>query len=224
MEKPDRKDSRAFLLLALVAVAVAVSPANAAGESAPPELTAARTVYLTFDDGPSPRWTPAVLDVLKRHGARATFFVLGSQLRAHPALARRIVAEGHVLANHTYSHVDLTRVDAEHFADEVEQTQALIRKLSGQDERLLRPPYGAANAHVRLLASRLGYRVVLWDVDPQDWRRPGAAAIARRVLAGARPGKVVLLHDGGGDRSQTVAALRTVLATLDARAYSFRSL
>ena len=162
--------------------------------------------------------------MLRRYRATATFFVIGSSARAHPALLRRIVREGHAVGNHTYSHADLTRVPAQRFYDEVDRAQDAIRRATGRTTTLIRPPYGAANAATYALAARRGYRVVLWDVDPQDWRRPGAATVSARVVASTGPGDVVLLHDGGGDRAETVAALEQALAAMTRRGYAFRAL
>jgi peptidoglycan/xylan/chitin deacetylase (PgdA/CDA1 family) len=134
------------------------------------------------------------------------------------------VREGHTLGNHTYSHADLTLLSPARFFLEVDRTAAVVRRLTGRPTRWLRPPYGAVDATTRRLAVRRGYRVALWTVDPQDWRRPGVAAIVGNVLRHTGRGDVVLLHDGGGDRAQTVAALSRVLATMSARGYVFRPL
>ena len=129
-----------------------------------------------------------------------------------------------MLGNHTYSHVDLTRVSDRRFFTELDRTQGLIRRFAGAATHWLRPPYGAVNSRVRALAGRRGYRVAVWDVDPQDWRRPGVSSIVRNVLANTDPGDVVLMHDGGGDRSQTVAALARILETMRGRGYTFKAL
>lgn len=165
-----------------------------------------------------------MLELLRRYDAKATFFAVGSAVDARPALARRIVRDGHMLGNHTYTHADLTRMSAGRFFQEVDRTRMAIRRATGTTTRWLRPPYGATSASTRALAERRGYRLVLWDVDPQDWRRPGAESIAANVLAGVRPGANVLFHDGGGDRSQTLAALRRILPALSARGYAFAAL
>lgn len=181
-------------------------------------------MHLTFDDGPDPRWTPQVLALLRRYDAKATFFAIGRSVEQHPALARRIIRDGHMLGNHTYSHADLTQLTASRFFLEVDRTRDAIRRATGVTPTLLRPPYGAVSRATRALAAARGYRVSLWDVDPQDWRRPGAGAIVGTVLAGVRPGANVLFHDGGGDRSQTLAALRELLPVLAARGYTFAPL
>lgn len=181
-------------------------------------------VYLTFDDGPHPTWTPRVLEVLARHGAKATFFVLRQSVEAYPALAARLVAEGHDAENHTFDHASLDKVDRETFIAEVRDTDDAIHAAAGEEAdpiACLRPPYGAYDAQTSALAAELGKRLTLWNVDPQDWRRPGAEQIAAHLLAHARPGAILLMHDGGGERSQTVEALDTVLRELTARGYTF---
>ena len=181
-------------------------------------------VYLTFDDGPHPTWTPQVLETLARYGAPATFFVLGRNVNAYPDLAARIVREGHEAENHTFDHASLDKVDRETFIAEVEATDRALRAAVGDAVNpvaCLRPPYGALDAATRSLAAELGKKIVLWNVDPQDWRRPGAAQIALHLLTHAKPGAILLMHDGGGDRSQTVEALDVVLSELARRGYTF---
>ena len=181
-------------------------------------------VYLTFDDGPHPTWTPQVLDVLARHDAIATFFVLGASVMAYPELASRIVEAGHDAENHTFDHASLDRMDRATFIAEVEDTDDAIEEATGglvDPTSCLRPPYGAVDAQTNVLAAELGKEVVLWNVDPQDWRRPGATQIARHLIDNARPGAILLMHDGGGVRSQTVEALDTVLRELSQRGYSY---
>ncbi|MGQ9889717.1 MAG: polysaccharide deacetylase family protein [Aggregatilineales bacterium] len=185
-------------------------------------------IYLTFAGGPS-SYTPQVLDLLAQYDAKATFFVVGSQAEANPQLIRRAASEGHYVGSHTQNYANLAGIGREGFINEVEATrQALLRLardlfvLDG-DVRFVQPPYGAADDYTRQHAAELGYTVVLWTVDPQDWRRPGAEQIAAHILAYAEPGAVILMHDGGGDRSQTVAALQIALPQLRAQGYVFRT-
>jgi peptidoglycan/xylan/chitin deacetylase (PgdA/CDA1 family) len=209
----------AFILFVVVStLGAAIShdgPVLAAdtGEAPPPD----KVLFLTFDDGPS-AYTQEILDILAEHDAKATFFVLGGRAAGDPALVDAIYDAGHGLANHTYNHPYLPKVAFARYQAEVTATGAA---LGGRDGGCLRPPYGATNASVYRSAENLGYQVVLWTVDPRDWARPGAAAIATRVIQRASPGAVVVLHDGGGDRSQTVAALRTILAELGGQGYRF---
>ncbi len=176
----------------------------------------AKVVYLTFDDGPHPRWTPQILQVLNQYQVRATFFVVGQQAARYGALARREHAAGHGIGNHTWSHRSLRGVSYARFRQEALRTQQVLGPL---DSRCLRPPYGAMDSHTRQYAHSLGYRLVLWTVDPRDWQRPGANVIAGRVLSQVHPGSIVVLHDAGGDRAQTVAALRMFLPRLRAAGY-----
>lgn len=186
--------------------------------TAAPQPTDDRVIYLTFDDGPDPTYTPQVLDLLARYGARATFFVIGRRAAAHPELLQAIVAGGHTLGNHTYNHPSLAGMGREQVHRELQQTQEV---LGGMGVACMRPPYGAVDPFTATYAAELGLRLVRWDLDPQDWARPGSATIAEHVLARAAPGRVILLHDGGGDRSQTVAALEQILSGLNAQGYRF---
>jgi peptidoglycan/xylan/chitin deacetylase (PgdA/CDA1 family)/GT2 family glycosyltransferase len=179
------------------------------------------TMALTFDDGPDPQWTPMILDVLRQYHAHATFFLIGSKVNQYPDLVRRIVTEGHEVGVHTFTHPDLASVPAWRRRLEVSLTANAIAAATGRPVRLVRPPYssttqavtGDAFAAMRTVAD-MGYLVVLADRDTEDWRRPGVEAIlhAARTGDGTGAGAVVMLHDGGGDRSQTVAATRQLLA------------
>lgn len=177
-----------------------------------------KVVYLTFDDGPFGVWTQQILAVLARYNARATFFVIGRQVPAFSDLVHKAGAMGHTFGNHTYNHATLSGIGRDNFTREVLATEHV---LGPQATRCLRPPGGTMDAAAKAYAAQLGYRVVMWNIDPRDWERPGAGAIADRVLQRVGPGSIVLLHDGGGDRSQTVAALDTILSVLSAQGYRF---
>ncbi|MFE2722228.1 polysaccharide deacetylase family protein [Kitasatospora sp. NPDC059327] len=179
-------------------------------------------VALTFDDGPHPRYTPQVLDVLARYAAPATFFCIGLHALAHPAVVRRISAEGHALGNHSWSHAYLPDLGPAGLADQLGFTADALTHAAGggpRPPRWLRPPYGGRSPELLHTVAGLGLTTVLWDVDARDWSRPGPEAITERVLSQVRPGSVVLMHDGGGDRSQTVAALPAVITGLRDRGY-----
>ena len=184
-------------------------------------------LYLTFDDGPHEAFTAAVLDVLARQDARATFFQTGEHVERHPELARRVVSEGHVVGNHTWSHPDLRTIDGAALRDEIASTSALIARVTGRPPTLFRPPYGRLVATTEDDVAHLGLRTALWDIDPYDYTEPGPDAIVDRVLEEVTPGSIVLLHDGvlakegGGDRSGTVAALETIVSRLTGQGYSF---
>jgi peptidoglycan/xylan/chitin deacetylase (PgdA/CDA1 family) len=175
-------------------------------------------VHLTFDDGPSPIYTPQVLDVLRRFDARATFFQVGREAAAHPELMHAVLADGHVLANHTWLHEDLTRLSRAQFDSTVSRTRNV---LGPRAANCLRPPYGAVNSRVESWAHALGYRIAGWTIDTSDYQRRGVATIVRNALSGVTDGSVILLHDGGGDRTQTVAALPEILTALRDRGFRF---
>lgn len=218
---------------ALEAALASQTPARAPAPATKPRPVIARAahggagepvVYLTFDDGPHPTWTPQVLDVLARHGVNATFFVLGQNVQAYPELTLRLVEAGHDAENHTFDHASLDRVDRATLIMEVRDTDDAIHAAVGDRVdpiACLRPPYGAFDEQTSALAAELGKTLTLWTVDPQDWRRPGATQIADHLLAHAHAGAILLMHDGGGERSQTVEALDTVLGELSARGYTF---
>ncbi len=193
-----------------------------------------RQIALTFDDGPDPAWTPAILDVLAREKVPATFFVTGANALGQGALLRRIVAQGSELGNHSTSHADLSRRSEAAIALELKATERLVEAYTGRAMTLFRPPFlGDADPdrrdelHATRVAARLGYVTVGLNVDPLDWQGPAAAVIARRVIAQVaagtveRPAQIVLLHDSGGDRTQTLAALPLIIHGLRARGYDF---
>ncbi len=178
----------------------------------------APVVYLSFDDGPDPTWTPQILALLAKYDAQATFFLVGTAISAHPELAQSIDNAGHRIGNHSATHADLSRLTAA-------EVRAEIRG-GVPTARCLRPPYGAGahSAIVQREARAAGQSITLWTVDPQDWRQPPATEIARRVLSKTTSKSVVLLHDGGGNRAHTVAALAAVLPELSRRGYQFAGL
>ncbi|MEA2663978.1 MAG: peptidoglycan-N-acetylglucosamine deacetylase [Candidatus Eremiobacteraeota bacterium] len=173
-----------------------------------------KRIAITFDDGPGP-YTPQVLAILKRFHVHATFFELGQQVRAYPAYSRAVLAGGHELANHSYNHPPLPP-----FA-QLRDTSNIIHAATGFRPCNFRPPYGAVNGRLVADAARLKMSTIIWDVDPRDWSTPGTGAIISRVLGGARNGSIILNHDAGGPRGQTVAALPTILSTLKRRGYRF---
>ena len=173
-------------------------------------------VYLTFDDGPS-EYTLQVKALLDQYGMKATFFMIGQQVAQRRDVVRRLAADGFAIGDHTWDHTDLSKASTQRFLSEVDVTRSAIRQVTGRTTTCLRPPYGATNSSTRALAQRDGFKIVLWDVDPQDWARPGVDAIVTNVLDHTRAGSVVLMHDGGGERSQTLAALRRILPTLRSR-------
>lgn len=182
-------------------------------------------VALTFDDGPDPDWTPKILKILREKGAPAAFFVLGTQTQHYPDLVEQIVREGHEVGNHTYTHQNLAEAGDQQIELELNATTRLLEAITGHSTAYFRPPYNSDGTPVdpgELRALRvardLGYLTVTQSIDPDDWEKPGADALLRRVKAQrAAGGSVILLHDGGGDRSQTVAALPAIIDYLRER-------
>jgi cellulose synthase/poly-beta-1,6-N-acetylglucosamine synthase-like glycosyltransferase/spore germination protein YaaH/peptidoglycan/xylan/chitin deacetylase (PgdA/CDA1 family) len=181
-------------------------------------------VALTFDDGPDPKWTPKILDLLKSRGVHAAFFLIGENAQQRPDLVQREFDEGHLIGNHTFTHPDLSRVSTLRMEVELNVTERLLEWITGRQPRLFRPPYHSdealdesQNAQVIAHASQLGYFTLGQDIDPEDFAERDPQAIADRVLAKADKGSVVLLHDGGGDRSATLAALPLILDGLAAK-------
>jgi peptidoglycan-N-acetylglucosamine deacetylase len=222
------------VVIGTVVVAAAKSPAEpatpeppaAAPAAAAPTKTPLPTKYvvLTFDDGPDIEYTPKVLDILEKYDAKATFFEIGQNVQKHPELTKRIHAAGHSVENHTWSHPDLRKLSTTAFQQQIRSTDQVIRAQIGSTPGCLRPPYGGVSAAVRQRAKALGKDLVVWTVDSRDWTKPGTTAIVQRVLKNVHSGSVILMHDGGGNRSQTVAALPTILKTLKAQGYGFRTL
>jgi len=171
------------------------------------------TVYLTFDDGPS-QYTPAILDVLRATHSTATFFELGFRQAQHPTEAAQIRAEGSNIGNHTYNHPDLTKLAPR---------QIQWQLAHGPRSSCVRPPYGTTNRTVERILSRQGLREVLWTIDTRDWSRPGTKHIVKSATGpSVRAGSILLMHDGGGDRSETIAALPYIIATLQQQGYVVR--
>lgn len=172
-----------------------------------------KLVALTFDDGPS-SYTPDILRILRKKRAKATFFMLGDLVAGDPAATRRVLAAGHEIANHSSDHALLPGYS------NLKRANRQIRRATGFKPCLFRPPYGAINSSVQQSAGELGMKSVLWDIDTSDWSTPGSGAIGSRIRS-ARSGSIVLMHDGGGPRSQTVDALPGAIDSLRSRGYRF---
>src|ERR1700676_299459 len=172
-------------------------------------------IALTFDDGPGP-YTPGVLGVLERFHVPATFFAVGKMERYFGAATVREIRDGYVVGDHTETHPAMARLSAHEQHEELFEQIARIELLEGPKPRLFRPPYGSFNATTMRELKALHLLMVLWSVHASDYLQPGVPQIVQRVLAGARPGAIVLMHDGGGNRSQTIAALPTIIRELRA--------
>ncbi|NGO72975.1 polysaccharide deacetylase family protein [Streptomyces sp. SB3404] len=182
-----------------------------------------RSVALTLDDGPHPVWTPKVLDLLKRQHVKATFCLIGPNAQRYPALVKRIVAEGHRLCDHTVSHDEtMDHKSVGYQQRQILEAQRMIDKASGGARvHYYRAPGGAFTPDSRRIAAAHGMRPLGWTADPGDWQRPGTAAIVARAKQQLKPGAVLLLHDGGGDRAESYAALEQLIPWLKGRNYTF---
>jgi peptidoglycan-N-acetylglucosamine deacetylase len=177
-----------------------------------------REVALTFDDGPSP-WTPKLVSVLRRRGVAATFFPVGYGIQRYGRYLQLLKRDGFVIGDHTMTHPLLQRFDLAAQAKEIDGQATLVSGAGLPYPRLFRPPYGSFNLGTIGLLTERRMLMVLWSVNPQDYYRPGAKKIVSRTLAGVHPGAIVLMHDGGGDRSQTVAAVNMLIPKLRKRGY-----
>ncbi|MEU5310360.1 polysaccharide deacetylase family protein [Streptomyces sp. NPDC021562] len=173
-----------------------------------------RQMMLTFDDGPNPNYTPHILDTLAKYDVRAMFFLCGECIVENRELVARMAEEGHVVGNHTWTHPLLTTLDRAEIRDEMESTSDAIQDTYGERPQWFRAPYGAWNKAAFQLGAKMGMEPMAWTVDSTDWTTPGTRTIVDIIESGAAPGVVVLSHDAGGDRSQSVSALREYLPYL----------
>ncbi|HTD10268.1 MAG TPA: polysaccharide deacetylase family protein [Solirubrobacteraceae bacterium] len=177
-----------------------------------------RDVALTFDDGPGP-YTPGVLSVLERLHVHATFFVIGEMLRYFSAAAERELRDGDVIGDHTETHPEMATLSAHDQYEQLFEQMARIELLGGPKPVLFRPPYGSYNATTMRELHRLHLLMILWSADTGDYLQPGVPVIVEHALAGAHPGAIILMHDAGGTRTQTIEALPTIIRELRARGY-----
>jgi peptidoglycan-N-acetylglucosamine deacetylase len=178
----------------------------------------AKLLALTFDDGPSPQITPTILKALRQYHAHATFFVVGRNAKAYPALVKQAAAEGHAIESHSWSHP--SRCSPSAAASELAKTAAIIKKLTGRNPQLFRPPYGITTGNLCKQAQKQGYGVVLWTISTADSNRIGPSVIARNAIHTPNPGDFVLMHDGAGHKA-TAQALPQVLRELTAAGFRF---
>ncbi|MCL2881870.1 MAG: polysaccharide deacetylase family protein [Coriobacteriia bacterium] len=181
----------------------------------------ARAVALTFDDGPNDGETQAIVATLKKENVKATFFELGINIKRYPALTRAVVSGGNLVGLHSWDHKDFTKLSTSQISGQLSDSQAAYKAATGQATQWFRLPYGASTLTIDGQLTSRNFRLAYWTVDPNDWRRPGVDKIVSRVVSGARPGAIILMHDGGGDRSQTVAALPKIIAALKKQGYTF---
>ncbi len=190
-----------------------------------PEIEEKR-IALTFDDGPDGEFTPAILDILKENNIKATFFLLGENVARFPEVSLRIHREGHLIGNHSWSHPDFRNLEVEDIIDrEIKPTAEAIFQITGENPVFIRPPYGAIKDETIKELGKEGYKIVNWSVDTFDWdiNLNSPDAIVQRVLKFAHPGDIILLHSGGGDRENTVAALGYIIKFLQEKGFQFVS-
>ena len=174
---------------------------------------------MTFDDGPHPSNTPRLLDILRQRNIKATFYVVGKNVQAYPQIVARMAREGHEVANHTWTHPYITKVSDGQTRSELQRTAQAIHRACGQYPRTFRPPYGATSErHRQWIFREFGYPSITWNVDPNDWQKPGPSVVASRLVSGARPGAILLAHD---IHSGTISAMPSALDQLLARGYRF---
>jgi peptidoglycan/xylan/chitin deacetylase (PgdA/CDA1 family) len=176
-------------------------------------------IAMTFDDGPHGVLTPRLLDLLASRNIKATFFVLGQCAQEHPDVLKRAAAEGHEIANHSWSHPAFSKMSDEGIRSQIERTQQIIQQVTGKAPVLLRPPYGAISARQKEWINKtFGLHVILWSVDPLDWKRPGPAVVTRRIVSETHPGSIILAHD---IHEGTVEAMADTLDQLLAKGFKF---
>jgi len=176
-------------------------------------------IAMTFDDGPSATLTPKLLDILAAHHIKATFFVIGENVAEHPEIVARAAREGHEIGNHSWSHPNLAKISQESVRSQLQRTDDAIKSATGSRPALLRPPYGSiTDREKRWIHDEFGYRIILWDVDPYDWKRPGPAVVRNRILKETQPGSIVLSHD---IHPGTIEGMPSTFDALEARGFKF---
>jgi peptidoglycan/xylan/chitin deacetylase (PgdA/CDA1 family) len=174
---------------------------------------------MTFDDGPSATLTPKLVDLLAARHIKATFFVIGENVAEHPEIVARAAREGHEIGNHSWSHPNFAKMSDESVRRQLQQTDDAIKNATGKRPTLLRPPYGSITARQkRWIHDEFGYKIILWDVDPLDWKRPGPAVVRNRILKETRPGSIVLSHD---IHPGTIEAMPSTFDELEAKGFRF---
>jgi peptidoglycan/xylan/chitin deacetylase (PgdA/CDA1 family) len=182
-----------------------------------------KAIALTIDDGPNPVYTPQVLRLLDRYGVTAAFSMVGANVAAYPSLARDVANAGHMIVNHTWTHADLAVLAPAAIRDQISRASDAIHHATGRRPGMFRAPYGAWSPAVLKRCEQMGLTPLDWSVDPRDWVRPGVGAIVTDIMRSTCTGSIILEHDGGGDRSETVSALAIVLPQLLAAGFRFRS-
>lgn len=210
----------ALAIIALSGMALAESP-----PAATPRVSYSSVhvdgpyVAMTFDDGPHATLTPKLLDLLAQKHIKATFFVLGENAERHPEILKRAAAEGHEIGNHSWSHPNLAKLSNESLRSQLQRTEDVIAQAIGSKPKIMRPPYGELTPKQRQWVNReFSYKIILWDVDPLDWKEPGPSVVAQRLIKEAKPGSIMLSHD---IHAQTITAMPEVFDALLAKGFKF---
>ncbi|WP_339314528.1 polysaccharide deacetylase family protein [Paenibacillus sp. FSL R10-2734] len=183
-----------------------------------------KVIALTFDDVPDPRFTPQLLNILKKYHVKATFFVVGSRAKKHPAMVKRMIREGHAIGNHSYNHPQFVKLEMNDFRTQIIKTENIIQTLAGYKPRLIRPPYGDISEQQLKWAKNHGYTLVNWNVDSLDWKGLSKNQVRNNILANVGRGAIILQHGGGGPGSHlqgTIQALPEVITIMRKRGYTF---
>ncbi|MFE3452140.1 polysaccharide deacetylase family protein [Nonomuraea sp. NPDC059194] len=196
-----------------------MTPSAASAAPAPKEVdcTQVKCLALTFDDGPG-QYADKLLDTLKKYDAKATFFLEGQYVKSRPAFAKRMAVEGHELGNHSYKHLNFTKLEPGAIRNEIQKTQDIIKQVTGVEPKLLRPPYGMADLQVSDIAAEFGMPMILWTGGSRDWESRNEAAIKKQTLAVAKQDGIILMHDWV---KQTVDSMPALLKTLQGKGYHF---
>src|SRR5215831_4100018 len=220
----------AFTVTFALGAEPAVQHAEAPGEKTPAPVKESAITFnsvhvdgpyiaMTFDDGPSATLTPKLLDLLAAHHIKATFFVIGENVAEHPEIVARAAREGHEIANHSWSHPNFAKMSQESVRSQLQRTDDAIKNAIGKSPTLLRPPYGSiTEREKRWIHDEFGYDIILWDVDPLDWKRPGPAVVRNRILKETGPGSIVLSHD---IHPGTIEAMPSTFDELEAKGFKF---
>jgi len=186
-----------------------------------------KNIFLTFDDGPSEPYTSQILDILKEFEAKASFFVCGENVKQYPQTVERIIEEGHVIGNHTYSHSLILSLFG-CLAKEIEKTTKIIQETVGVRTNFFRPPWGLVTSRLAKYLEKNNYKLILWDINTQDWQRPPVRVIEERIFSKIKPNSIILFHDGhcgkSYDRSQTVSALPPIIKKLKEQSYILKNI
>ena len=219
-----------FLSVFIILSALLFAVSGTVSASAPPQkdgvifsgtLTCGKKIALTFDDGPHPTQTTRILGLLSEHGIKATFFIIGTNAEYYPELVAKEAAEGHEIANHSYSHTNLSKLTESEIADEIKRADEAIKKASGITPKLFRPPEGAYSPNVVSIAEKMGKQTVIWTVDTMDWAKSPLDTIVENVKRNATSGSIILYHDYTHRDAHTYESLRVLIPYLKSQGYEF---